>query len=167
MHFFWFLPGYWQDGGWLFCETDEKCSSCSSVTKSCLTICHPMDCSTPGFPVLHYLLEFAQAHVHWVGDAIQPPHSLSSLLPLVFPSIRIFFSELALHIRWLKYWSFSYSVSLSSEYSRLIFFRIDWFDLLAAQGTLKSLLQHDSSKASVLWSSAFMIQLSHLYMTIG
>ena len=130
-----------------------------------------MDCSTPSFPVLHHLRELAQTNnVHWDGDAIQPSHPLFSLLPLpsTFPSIRVFSHELAVHIRWPKYWSFSFSISHSNEYSRLISFRIDWFDLLAVQGTLKSLLQHHSSKASFLWCSAFfMIQLSHPYMTIG
>ena len=101
-----------------------------------------MDCSTPGFPVLHYLLEFAQTHVHWVGDAIQLSHPLPPLLlPSIFPSIRVFSNELALHIGWPKYCSFSLSISPSSEYSGLISLKIDWFDLLAAQGTLKSLLQ--------------------------
>ena len=90
------------------------------------------------------------------------------LLPLIFPSIRVFSNELALHIRWPKYWSFSFSISPSKEYSGLISSRTDWFDLLAVQGTLKSLLQHHSSKASILWHSAFfMVQLSHLYMTTG
>ena len=89
------------------------------------------------------------------------------LLPSIFPRFRIFSSVLALHVRWPEYWCFCFSISPSSEYSGLISSRIDWFDLLAVQGTLKSLLQHDSSKASVLWRSAFMIQLSHLYMTIG
>ena len=90
------------------------------------------------------------------------------VLPSIFPSIRVFSSELALHIRWPKYWSFSFSISPSNEYSGLISFRIEWFDLLAVQGTLKSLLQHHSSKASVLWCSAFfMIQLSHPSMTTG
>ena len=90
------------------------------------------------------------------------------LLPSIFPSIRIFFKELALHIRWPKYWSFNFSISPSDEYSGLISFRIDWLDLLAVQGTLKSLLQHHSLNASVLWCSAFfMVQLSHPYMTTG
>ena len=90
------------------------------------------------------------------------------LLPSIFPSIRVFSSESVLRIRWPKYWSFSFSISLSSEYSGLISFRIDWFDLLAVQGTLKSLLQHHSSKAPILWCSAFLIvQLSHPYMTTG
>ena len=89
-------------------------------------------------------------------------------LPSIFPSIRIFSNKLSLHIRWPKYWSFSFSISLSNEYSGLISFRIDWFDLLAVEGTLKSLLQHHNSKASILWGSAFfMVQLLHLYMTAG
>ena len=90
------------------------------------------------------------------------------LLPSVFPSIRVFSKELALHIRWLKYWSFSFSISLSNEYSRLISSKIDWLDLLAVQETLKSLLQHHNSKTSILWHSTFfMVQLSHPYMIIG
>ena len=118
-----------------------------------------------GFPVLQHLPEFAQTHVYWVGDAIQPSCPLL-LLPSVFLSIRVFSNESALCIRWLKYWSFSFSISPSNEYSGLIPFRIDWFDLRAVQGTLKSLLQHHSSKALILQCSAFFIvQLSHLYMT--
>ena len=90
------------------------------------------------------------------------------LLPSIFPSIRVFSSESVLHIRWAKYWSFSFSISPSNEYLELISFRMDWFDLLAVQGTLKSLLQHHSSKASILWCSAFfMVHLSHPYMTTG
>ena len=129
-----------------------------------------MDCSTPGFLVLHHLLELAQTHVHWVSDAIHPSHPLlsPSLRPSIFSSIRVFSSESALHNRWPKYWSLSFSISPSNEYSGLISFRMDWFDLLAAQGTLKSLLQHDGSKASVLQCSAFfMVQLPHPYMTTG
>ena len=127
-----------------------------------------MDCSTPGFPVLHNLPEFAQTHVHWVGDAIQPSPPLSSLflLPSIFPSIKVFSSGSALCIRWPKYWSSNSSPS--NEYSGLISFQIDWFDLLAVQETLKSLLQHHTLKASVLWCSVFfMVQLSHLYMATG
>ena len=142
----------------------------SSITQSCPTLCDPMDCSTPGLPVHHQLPEFTQTHVHWVGDAIQPSHPLSSPLlpPSVFPSIRVFSRESVLHIRWPKYWSFSFSISPSNEYSGLISFRIDWLDLLAVQGTLKSLLQHHSSKSLILWRSAFFIvQLSHPYMTTG
>ena len=121
-----------------------------TVTQSCPTLCNPMDCSTPGFPVLHHLPELAQTHVHWVGDAIQPSHPLSSLLlpPSIFPSIRVFSNESVLHIRWPKYWSFSFSISPSNEYSGLISFRMDWLDLLSVQGTLKNLFQHHSSKAS-------------------
>ena len=129
-----------------------------------------MDYSTPGFPVHHQFPELAQTRVHQVGDAIQPSHPLPPLLllPAIFPSIRAFSNESVHHIRWPKYWSFSFSISPSNEYSGLISFRIDWFDLLAVQGTLKSLLQHHSSKASVLWHSAFlMVQLSHPYMTPG
>ena len=127
-------------------------SSCCSVAQSCPTPCDSMDCSTPGFPVLHHLLKLAQTHVHRVGDAIQHLvlcHPLL-LLPSVFPSIRVYSSESVLHIKWPKYWSFSFSISPSNEYSGLISFRIDWLDLLAVQGTLKSLLQHHSSKASIL-----------------
>ena len=128
-----------------------------------------MDCSTPGFPILHHLPGFAQTHVHRVSDAIQPSHPLSSpSLPSIFPSIRVFSSESVLHIRWPKYWSFSFSVSPFNEYSGLIAFRTDWLYLLAVQGTLKSLLQRHNSKTSVLQHSAFyMVQLSHLYLTIG
>ena len=129
-----------------------------------------MDCSTPGLPVHHQLLEFTQTHAYWVSDAIQPTHPLSSPSspPSIFPSIRVFSNESVLHFRWPKYWSFSLSISLCNEYSGLISFRVDWLDLLAVQGTLKSLLQHHSSKTSILRRSAFFIvQLSHLYMTTG
>ena len=128
-----------------------------------------MDCSTPGFPVLYHLLKLAQTHIHRVGDAIQH-HVLCHplLLPSIFPSIRVFSNESALHIRWPKYWSFGFNISPSNEYSGLISFRIDWLDLPAVQGTLKSLLQHHSSKASILQCSAFFtVQLSHPYMTTG
>ena len=110
-----------------------------SVTKLCLTSCDPMDCSTPSFPVLHYLPEFAQIHVHWVDDVIQPSYLLSPphlLLPSIFPNIRVFSNELAFPIRWPKYWSFSFDIIPSKEYSELISFRTDWFDLLAVQGDL-------------------------------
>ena len=143
---------------------------CHSVSQSCLTLCDPTDYSRPGFPVLRHLLELAQTHLHWVGDAIQPSSPLSSplLLPSIFPSIRVFSSESALCIRWPMYWIFSFSISPSNEYSGLISFRMDWLDLLAVQGTLKSLLQHHSSKASILWHSAFFtVQLSHQHMTTG
>ena len=127
-----------------------------------------MDCSTPGFPVHHQLPELAQTHVHRVSCAIQPSHPLSSLLllPSIFPNIKGFFNDSALCSKWPKYWSFS--IGPSNEYSGLISFRIDWFDLLEVQGTLKSLLQHHSLKASILQCSAFlMVQLSHSYMTTG
>ena len=121
--------------------TAQESTRCCSVIKSCPALCDPMDCSMPGFPVLHYLLGFAQTHVHWVCHAIQPSHPLSipSPLPSVLPSIRIFSSESALRIRWPKYWSFRFRINPSNEYSGSIFFSIDWFDLLAVQGTLKSL----------------------------
>ena len=113
----------------------------SSVTQSCLTLCDPMDCSTPGLPVHHQLLDFTQTHVHWVGDVIQLSYPLSSPSPPAFdfPSIRIFANESVIHIRWPKYWSLSFSISPSNEYSGLISFRMDWLDLLAVQGTLRSL----------------------------
>ena len=141
-----------------------------SVTKSCPTFCNPMDYSTPGSPFLHYLLEFAQIHVHWVSET---SNHLILYHPFLFllsicPSISVFSNESVLLIRWPKYWSFRFSISPSNEYSGLIFFKTDWFDLLAVQGTLKSLLQHHSLKASVLQHSAFfMVQLSHVYMTTG
>ena len=110
-----------------------------------LTLCNPMDYSTPGLPSHHQLPEFTQTHVHWVGDTnhLILCHPLF-LLPSIFPSIRVFSSETVLHIRRPKYWSFSFSISPSNEYSGLIFFRIDWLPLLAVQGTLKSLLHHSS-----------------------
>ena len=122
----------------------------------------------PGPSVLHYLPEFVQIYVHWVSDAIQPFHPLSSLflLPSILPSTRVFSNESALCIRWPKYWSFSNSPS--NEYSGLISFKIDWFDILVVQGTLKNLLLHHNLKASVLWRLAFFIvQLSHPYMASG
>ena len=125
------------------------CQSVISVAQSCLTLCQPMDHSTPGFPAHHQLPELSQTLVHRVGDAIQPSHPLSSLLlpPSIFPSIRVFSNESVLRIRWPKFCSFSFSISLSSGYSGLISFRMDWLDLLAAQGILKGLLQHHSAKA--------------------
>ena len=119
--------------------TEEMGLQFSSVAQWCLTLCNPMDFSMPGFPVLHYLPEFAQTHVHRVGDAIQPPRPLLSPSPpaLNLLSIRVFSDESVLHIRWPKYWSFSFSINPSNEYSGLISFRIDWLDLLAVQGTLE------------------------------
>ena len=142
----------------------------SSVSQSCPTLCSPMDCSTPGLPLHHQLPEFTQTHVHWVGEAIQPSHPLSS------PSTPDF--DLSEHqglFKWVSYLQqvvkvleFQLHISPSNEYSGLISFRKDWLDLLAVQGTLKSLLQHHSSKASILRHSAFFIvQLSHPYMTTG
>ena len=116
----------------------------SSFAQSCPTLCDPTNHSTPGLPVHHQLLEFTQTHAHWVGDAIQSSHPLSSpSSPSIFPSIRVFSNESALRIRWPKYWSFSFNISFnispSNEHSRLISFRMNWLDLLAVQGTLKSL----------------------------
>ena len=145
-----------------------NCYQFSSVAQLCPTLCNPVDRSTPGLPVYHQLPEFTQIHVHWVGDGIQPSHPLSSPSPPAFnlPRIRVFSKESVLHIRWPKYWSFSFSISPSNDYSGLISFRIGWFDLLTVQGTLKSLLQHHSSKASILWhSTVFIVQLSHPYTT--
>ena len=125
---------------------------------------------TPGFPVHHQLPELAQTHVHWVSDAIQPSHSLSSPCPPAFnlSQHQGLSNESVFCIWWPEYWSFSFSISPSNEYSGLISFRIDWFDLLAVEGTLKSVLQHHSSKASILQRSAFFIvQISHPYMTTG
>ena len=130
-----------------------------------MTLSDPMHCSTPGLPVHHQFRDFTQTPVHQVGDNIQPSHPLSYpslilchpllLLPSVFPSIRVFSNELALRIRWPKYWSFSFNISPSNEHPGLISFRMDWLALLAVQGTLKSFLQHHSSKASILQCSAF------------
>ena len=132
----------------------------SLVAQSCPTLCDPMNRSTPGLPVHHQLPEFTQTHVHHVGDAIQPSHPLSSPSPPAF--------SLSQHqglFEALKCWNFSFNISPFSEYSGLIYFRTDWGDLLAVQGSLKSLLQHHSSKASILQCSAFfMVQLSHPYM---
>ena len=128
-----------------------------------------MDCTIPSLPVLHHLLEFAQVHVHLVGDALHLIlRHLLLLLPSVFPSIRVFSSMSSLCIRWPKYWNFSFTICPSNAHLGLISFRTDWFDLLSVQGTLKSLLQHHSSIASYLRRSAyFIIQLLHPYMTTG
>ena len=133
----------------LFFSSLAKACSCS-VTNSCFTHCGHTDCCNAGFPVLHYLLEFAQTHVHWFGIAIQPSHPLSptSSLALNLSQHQNRLHELVLHIRWPECWSFS--TSPSNEYSELISFRMDWFDLLAIQGTFKSVLQCHSSKASVV-----------------
>ena len=137
----------------------------SSVTQSCPTLCDPMNCSTPGLPVHHHLPEFTQTHVHRVGDAIR--HLILRrpllLLPPILPSIRVFSNESTLYMRWPKYWSFSFSIIPSKEHPGLISFRMDWLELLAVQGTLKSLLQHHSSKASILRCSAFFTVLGVLW----
>ena len=141
----------------------------SSVQFLSLTLCDPMNRSTPGLPVHHQLPEFTQTHVHRVGDTTQPSHPLSALLLLspIPPSIRAFSNESTLRMRWPKYWSFSFRIIPSEEYPGLIF-KMDWLDLLAVQGTLKSLLQHHNSKASILQRSAFFtVQISHPYMTTG
>ena len=127
---------------------------CVLVTQSCPTLCDPMNCSMPGLPVHHQLPEFTETHVHRVSDAIQPSHPLSSPSP---PAFNLSQHESALHIRWPEYWSFSFSISPSNEYSGLISYRIDELDLFAVQGTLKSLLQYHSSKISILRRSAFFI----------
>ena len=129
-----------------------------------------MNRSTPGLPVHHQLPEFTQTHIHRVSDAIQPSHPLSSPSPLapIPPSIRVFSNESTLHMTWPKYWSFSFSISPSNEHPGLISFRMDWLDLFAVQGSLKSLYHHQSSKTSTLWPSSFLtVQLSHPYMTTG
>ena len=129
-------------------------------SRSEFSLCDPMDCNTPGCPVHHQLLELAQTHVILCHPLL--------LLPSVFPSISVFSKESVLCIRWPKYWSFSFIISPSNELSGLVSFRMDWFDLLAVQGTLKSLLQHYGSKASILQHSAFFIvQLSYPCMTTG
>ena len=138
-----------------------------SVMSDCL---QPHDCSTPGLPVNHHLLEFTQTHIHRVSDAIQPSHPGRPLLlvPPISPSIRVFSNESTLRKRWPKYWSFSFSIIPSKEIPGLISFRMDWLNLLAVQGTLKSLLQCHSSNASILQRSVFLaVQLSHPYMTTG
>ena len=145
-------------------------SQFSSVAQSCLTFCDPMNRSKPGLPVYRQLPEFTQTHVHWVGDAIQPSHPLSSPSP---PALNL--SQYQGLFKWVssshqvaKLLEFQFQHQSSNEHPGLISFRIDWLDLLAVQGTLKSLLQHHSSKASILLCSAsFIVQLSHPYTTIG
>ena len=145
----------------------------SSVAQLCLTLCDPWTTARhASLSIINSqsLLSHGQTHVYRVCDAIQPSHPLLTLLllPSIFPSIRVFSKESALLIRWPKYWNFRFNMSPSKEYSGMIFFRMDWLDLLAVQETLKSLLQHHSSKALILWCSAFFIvQLSHPYMSTG
>ena len=142
----------------------------SRVTQSCPTLYDPMDCSTPGFLSITHsqtLLKLMSIESVMPSNHLILCHPLL-LPPSIFPNIRVFSNESALHIRWPKYWSFSFNISPSNEYSGLISFRMDWWDRLAVQGTLKSLLQHHSSKESILWCSNFyIVQLSHPYMTIG
>ena len=145
----------------------------SSVAQSCLTLCDSMDCSVPGLPG-HWSITSARSLPSLTSiESVMPSNHLILcrpllLLPSIFPSIRAFSNESALCIRWPKYWSFSFNISPSNEHPGLTSFRMDWLDLLALQGTLKSLLQHHNSKASILQSSAFFIvQLSHPYITTG
>ena len=138
--------------------------------QSCPTLCNPMNCRTPGLPVHHQLPEFTQ--IMSIESLMPSSHLILCrpllLLPPIPPSIGVFSNESTLCVRWPKYWSFSFSISPSNDHPGLISLRIDWLDLLAVQGTLKSLLQHHSSKASILWHSAFCtVQLSHAYMTTG
>ena len=140
-------------------------SQFSSVTQSCPTLCYPMDYSTPGFPSItnsQNLLKLTSI------ELVMPSNHLILCCPLlpppsIFPSIRVFSNESVLHIRWPKYWSLGFSISPSNEYSGLISFKMDWFDLLAVWGTLNSLLQHHSSKASILWHSALFMVQSHIH----
>ena len=145
---------FMENHSWPFSWVQFSSVELSSVAQSCLTLCNPMNHSMPGLPVHHQLPEFTQTHVHQVGDAIWPSHLILCcpllLLPLIPPSIRVFSKESTLCMRWPKYWSFSFSIIPSKEIPGLISFRIDWLYLLAVQGTLKSLLQHHSSKASCL-----------------
>ena len=151
-------------------STCNQCCSLvqfSSVAQSCPTLCDPMNHSTPGLPVHHQLPGSTQSHVHCVGDAIQPSHPLSSPSPPapIFPSIRVSSNESAFRIRLPKYCSFSFNISPSNEHPGLISFRMDFLDFLAVQGIFKSLLQHQSSKSSILGHSAFFIvQFSQPYM---
>ena len=148
----------------------NKCSvQFSSVSQLCPTLCNTMDCSTPGLPITNFRSPPKPMSI----ESVMPSNNLILCHPLllppsIFPSIRVFSNESAFHIRWPKYWSFSFNISPSNEHPGFISFRMDWLDLLAVQGTLKSLLQHHSSKASILQHSAFFIvQLSHPYMTTG
>ena len=142
----------------------------SLFTQSCLILCNPMNCSTPGLPVHHQLpdlLKLMSIELVMPSSHLILCHPLL-LLPSIFPRIKVFSNESVLHIRWPKYWSSSFSISPSNEYSGLISFRMDWLDLLTVQETLKRRLQHHSSKASMLQCSPFFtVQLSHLYITTG
>ena len=142
----------------------------SSVAQLCLTLCDPMNRSTAGsLPIIN---SWSLSRLMSIESLMPSSHLILCypllFLPSIFPGIRVFFNESALRIRWPKYWSFSFNISPSNEHPGLMSFRMDWLDLLAVQVTLKSLLQHYSSKASILWCSAFFIvQLSHPYMTTG
>ena len=156
----------WSRDFWV--EDTEIC--CCSVAKSCPAICDPMDCVMPSFLVLHYLQEFAQIHFHWVDDAIQPSHPLlpPSPIALNLSQNQGFFQWVSSLHQVAKILELQLQHQSFNEYSGLISFMIDWFDLLTVQETLKTLLQHHSSKASILCCSAFfMVQLSHPYMTTG
>ena len=161
----WDSPGKNTGMGYHFLLLCMKVKSESEVAQSCLTLCDPMNRRTPGLPVHHQLPEFTQTHVHRVNDAIQPSHSVLSPSS---PAPKPYQHQSTLHMRWTKYWSFSFSISPFKEIPGLISFRMAWVDLLAVQETLRSLLQHHSSKASILQCSAFFtVQLSHPYMTTG
>ena len=151
--------------------SQHPCCSCCSVSQSYLTLCDPMDCSTPGLTVLHHHPELAQTHIHWVSDIIQQFHPLSSPSPPTFNLSQhqgVFQWVSSLHQMAKVFCSFSFSISPSSEYSGLISFRMDWLDFLAVQGTLESLLQHHNSKVSILkYSAFFIVQLSHPYIATG
>ena len=138
--------------------------SVSSVTQSCPTLCNPMNCRTPGLPVHH---SWSTAKPRSVESVMPSNHLILChpllLVPSIFPSIRLFSNESVPHIRWPEYWSFSFNISPSNEYSGLISFRMDWLDLLALLETLKSLLQHHSSKASVFQSSVSLWSISHIH----
>ena len=161
----WFAVNTYPIFNWL-----EILTQFSSVTQLCLTLCDSMKRSTPSLPVHHQLPEFTQL---MSIELVMPSNHLILcrtllLLPSIFPSIRVFSNESALRIRWPKYWSFSFSISPSNEHPGLISSRMDWLHFLVAQGTLNSLLQHHSLKATILWCSAFyIVQLSHPYMTTG
>ena len=152
---------HWQANSWPLSH------QLSSITQSCPTLCDPINRSTPGLPVHHQLPESTQTHVYLVSNAIPPSHPVSSPSPAFSLSQHQgLFKQGSSSRQVAKYWSFSFNISLSNEHPGLISFRMDWLDLLAVQGTLKSLVQHHSSKASILWHSAFFIvQFSHPYMS--
>ena len=151
---------------WNICDNPWSYSCCCSVAQSCPTLCNPMDCLCPSSTPRTFSNSCPLGR--WFHPTISSSVVPFSSCPQIPPSIRVFSNESTLHMRWPEYWSFSFNISLSNEHTGLISFRMDWLDLLAVQGTLKSLLQHHSSKASILCHSAyFIVQLSHLYMTTG